>query len=90
MNKKPSAASYLFLDLSGYYFRLAIPLDLHHRFGKKELRYALKTRSLAEARYRARRMVGFVQSIIKDIRRGGKMTQLTETELKRLVENSPI
>ena len=58
MNKKPAPASYLFLDLYGYYFRLANPRDLYHRFGKKELRHAPRARSLAEARYRARRMAG--------------------------------
>jgi integrase len=87
MGKKPRAASYLFLDYYGYNFRLSIPLDLVPHFGQKEFRYALKTRLLAEARYRARRMAGFVQSIFRDLRRDGTMMQLTEAELKRLVDN---
>ncbi len=45
MSKKSAAASYLFLDRSGYYFRICIPLDLLQRFGQKEFRYTLKTRS---------------------------------------------
>jgi hypothetical protein len=87
MSRKCSAATYLFLDRSGYYFRISIPLDLIASFGQKEFRYALKTRASPEARFKARHMSSFVQSIFRDIRTGGTMKQLTETELKQLVEN---
>ena len=80
-----TAPTYLLSHPSGYIFRYCIPKDLKGVVGKGELRYSLKTGSLSMAKYRARCMAGYVQMIIHNIRRGGRMSELTHEQINRIL-----
>jgi integrase len=81
INKSPS---YLVRNSYSYCFRLVIPEDLKPYFGKKELRYSLKTGYIDEAKIKARFLAGNVQSIFRILRRG-TMVNLSDDRIKELV-----
>ncbi len=85
MGAKIHSPAYLVQQSSGYCFRIIVPRDLRSLVGKREFRYALRTGLLSEAKYRALRVAGFVQGLFREIRKGGKMRELTEAEIQGLV-----
>lgn len=80
-----SAPSYLVRQPSSYCFRMVVPADLRGVVGKRELRYSLQTGFLSEAKYRARRMAGFVQGLFRYLRKEGTLKKLSDTEIQRLM-----
>ncbi len=85
MSKNPSP-NYILSLPSGHYFRMAVPADLAPIVGRKEIRYSLRTGFLSTAKHRARRMAGFIQFLFQNIRNGGNMLELTEAEIKNIVD----
>jgi len=63
---------------------MIIPNDLHPYFGKKELRYSLKTGYLDHAKFKARYVAGHVQSIFRLLRKG-TLVNLSDDKIKELV-----
>jgi hypothetical protein len=83
INKSPT---YLIRNSYSYCFRMIIPKDLQPAFGKKELRYSLKTGYLGVAKQKARYIAGQVQSIFRILRKGSyAMVNLSEDQVKKLV-----
>ena len=74
--------SYLVKNPSSYCFRITVPPDLVVLIGRKEIRYSLRTWSLREAKYRARRMAAHVQTIFRIFRRNGGdvMAEISEVD----------
>ncbi len=62
------AITHLIHHPSGYIFRYCIPADVQHVIQRKELRYSLKTGSLRCAKARAGALVGYVYTLITEIR----------------------
>ncbi len=85
-SKAITAPSYLVRQSFGYCVRLIVPHDLRDIVRKRELRYSLRTGFLSEAKIRARRMVTHVQLLFDDVRKGGRMKELTEADIKKLLE----
>jgi integrase len=87
--KRPysKSPSYLILSKFGYCFRLSVPQDLRAIVGATEFRYSLRTCSIAEAKYKARRMAGLLQAILREIRSGRAMRDLSKEDIKRLVQD---
>lgn len=84
LNRSPS---YLSQTPYSYCFRIRIPNDLQTLFGKKELRYSLKTGYLSEAKFKARLMAGQVQKLFRYMRRDTHiMTELTTEELDEIIK----
>jgi hypothetical protein len=52
-------------------FRIKIPKELHRHFGKKELRYSLKTGYLGLAKSRSRLLAGLTQKLFAHLRGAG-------------------
>jgi hypothetical protein len=83
INRSPS---YLIRNPYSYCFRMIIPNDLRSYFGKKELRYSLKTGYLDLAKIKARFVAGHVQFIFRLLRRGTLiMVNLSDDQIKELV-----
>jgi integrase len=81
------APAYIVWQSCGYCFRFKVPDELHQIVGRKEIRYSLRTGFLSEAKLRARRMAAFIQTLFRNMSEGGRMRELSEIEIKRLVEN---
>jgi len=77
--------SYLVRTPYTYCFRMFVPKDLQRYVGKKELRYSLKTGYLGPAKQKARYLAGQVQSIFRILRKGGIMANLSDDQVKELV-----
>lgn len=88
MSGTSSAPTYLVHHPSGYQFRYCIPKDVFATIGKSEQRYSLKSRGLSTAKRRARAMDTAVQRIIKDIRNGGKMSELFREQVNQLLNQT--
>lgn len=58
-----SASSYLFTQAGIYYFRMAVPSELRELFGRRELRYSLKTESMKTAKSYSRTMAVMILKI---------------------------
>ena len=82
-----SAPTYIYRHNSSYIFRIAIPNDITSHLNKKEFRYSLKTGSLGVAKFRARVIVSMIQTLFKDIRRGGRMAELTDKEINQIIRD---
>ena len=82
INKSPS---YLVRNSYSYCFRMIIPQDLKLYFGKKELRYTLKTGYIGVAKLKARALAGQIQSIFRIIRKGDFMMNLSDDQIKELI-----
>jgi len=82
-----SAPTYIYRHNSSYIFRITTPSDIITHINKKEFRYSLRTGSLSVAKFRARVIVSMVQRLFKDIRRGGRMAELTDKEINQLVRD---
>jgi len=65
--------SYLVRQNSSLCFRIRIPSDLQEIIGRNELRYSLRTGSIGEAKYLARRTAGQVQWIFRRLRKEKQM-----------------
>jgi hypothetical protein len=80
--------SYLVRNDYSYCFRVIVPPDLQAVVHRREIRYSLHTGTLGEAKYRALRMAGFVQTLFRKLRfRGESMSQqLTDAEIKKLLD----
>lgn len=81
------APTYIYRHNSSYIFRIAIPRDISPHLNKKEYRYSLKTGSLSVAKFRARVIVSMIQTLFKDIRRGGRMAELTDKEINQIIRD---
>ena len=80
-----TAPTYLVRQSSSYCFRMSVPSDLREVVGRRELRYSLKTGFLSEAKYRSRRMAGFVQGLFRYLREEGKMKEISDTQIQKLI-----
>jgi len=81
-----SLFSYLIRPSSSYYFRIIVPTDLRPVVGFREIRYSLRTGFLSEAKLKAPRMASFVQWLFQDIRKGGRMRELSQVELQAIIQ----
>lgn len=70
---------------SGYIFRYTIPKDIRPYLGKTELRYSLKTSKIAVATLKAHKMSRVTQCVIKNIREGGTMIELSQEQIQELL-----
>ncbi len=82
-----NSPTYLYQNESGYYFRIVIPCDIRRFFNKSELKCSLRTGTLATAKRRSRAMVSITQSVIKNLRRGGQMSELASREINKMVRD---
>ena len=82
-----SSPTYIYHHNSSYIFRITTPCDIVSHINKKEFRYSLRTGSLSVAKFRARVIVSMVQRLFKDIRRGGRMAELTDKEINQIIRN---
>jgi len=64
-----------------YYFRLAIPARLHHRFNAKELKFSLQTEDRQLARIRCRNLTNKFEKLFKAI---ATMPELTQEKLQEI------
>ncbi len=88
MNRKRHARNsptYITRQSCGYCFRISVPPDVSHFVSKKEIRYALRTGSREEAKRRARPMASFAHKVFSDIRKGGRMKELSEADINKLL-----
>lgn len=85
MKSNGNGPTYLVRNPHSFCFRMFVPKDLHTVIGKKELRYSLKTGSIGLAKYRARIMAGIVQSVFRQLRRGGHMAALTDQQIQEIL-----
>ena len=63
--------NYLVHNSHSFCFRMRVPEDLRRYFGKKELKYSLKTGYIRTAKNKARYLAGFIQVIFERLRSGG-------------------
>jgi len=68
MSKNPSP-SYVLSRPSGRYFRMVVPPDLVPIVGLRKIRYSLRNGFISTAKYRARRIGGFVQYLFQNFKR---------------------
>ena len=78
--------TYLYFHPSSYIFRIRVPCDIIPFIGKTEIRRSVKTRSRMKAVQRGIKMYIRTQTIFKDIRRGGFMTELSKSEIDRILD----
>ena len=87
------SSAYLIRPPYGYHFRLKIPQDIKARLdNKRELRYSLRTGSLAEAKEKARLLAGQIQRLFRQLRQKGSYmaTNLSDDEIQKMVKGYPI
>ena len=78
--------NYLYRRKYGLSVRLRVPKDLAPWFSvRAEIRLSIKTTNPKKAAERARLIVGYIQWIFRDIRLGGKIAELAETEMDKLL-----
>ena len=77
--------NYLIHNSHSFCFRMRVPEDLQRYFGKKELKYSLKTGYIRTAKNKARYLAGFLQVIFERLRYGGyKLKLLTDEKIQEL------
>ena len=81
-----SKIPYLIKRSSIYYVRHTVPKDLRPKFNLTELKYSLRTSDLKKAFSLSDSISAFIQEIYNDIRHGGKMSTLSETQLKDMIK----
>jgi hypothetical protein len=77
---------YLSFSKSGYTFRYSLPKDVRSKFGRREMKVALKTYDFATARRHARSLANTTEKIVTDIRNGGTMAALTNSQIKEYLK----
>ena len=75
------ALTYLTRRGSVYWFRMAVPLDLVERVGRREIKASLRTSSPAVARLRCQALGS---AILRLIARARAMPELSQEAIKRL------
>lgn len=85
MNQITRSPSYLIRNPHSYCFRMNVPKDLQSYVGKKELRWSLKTGYMSVAKQKARKMAAEVQTLFHSIRELALMSDLTDDEIKQIV-----
>lgn len=79
--------AYVVRQNSSWCLRVRIPIDLQNRICKKELRYRLKTGSIGEAKYLARRAAGRLQGSFRSLRKGDTLSmQLSEEQILDMIK----
>jgi len=79
-------STYLIRHPSSYLFRMVIPVDIQRKIGKKELRYSLKTGSVADAKPKARLIAGRLQQMFRHLRRNDHwMSELSEHQIDEII-----
>jgi hypothetical protein len=81
-----NSPSYLQLTANVYYFRFSIPFDVRPKFKKAELKYSLRTGKLSTAKYKSRLMVSIAQRAVNNIRKGGRMSELSPDQINNLMK----
>jgi len=80
--------SYLYRRKYGFSVRIRVSQDLAPWFsGRDEIRVSVKTTNPKKAAERARLTVGYIQWIFRDIRAGGRMAELTDAEMDKLIKD---
>ena len=74
----PLISTIIYFHFSCYIFRIRVPGDITPHLGKIEIRRSVKTRSRIKAIQRGIRMFTTIQSIFKETRKGGRMTELID------------
>ena len=78
--------SYLVRNSYSYCFRMKVPQELQLYFGKKELRYSLKTGYLGAAKCKARILAGQVLLIFRTLRKGNDaLKDLPDEKIQKIV-----
>jgi len=80
--RKP-ALTYLIRRGNVYWFRMAVPLDLVERIGRREIKVSLRTSSLAVARPRCQRLGSAMLQLIARVRVMPELSQKTIQDLAR-------
>ena len=75
------ALTYLTRRGSVYWFRMAVPIDLVERIGRREIKVSLRTCSLAVARLRCQRLGSAILQLIARVR---VMPELSQETIQRL------
>ncbi len=75
------ALTYLTRRGNVYWFRMAVPLDLVERVGRREIKVSLRTSSLAVARLRCQRLGSGILQLIARVR---AMPELSQETIERL------
>src|SRR5262245_38947721 len=75
------ALTYLTRRGNVYWFRMAMPLDLVERIGRREIKVSLRTRSAAVARVRCQALGGIILRLSARVR---AMPELNQEAIKRL------
>jgi len=77
---------YIYQHKSSWIFRIRVPADLRGIIHKTELRYSLRTGSIAEAKYKARRAAGQIQRLFRVLRKEKHMAaELTDERIQEIV-----
>lgn len=77
------ALTYLLRRGSIYWFRMAVPLDLGGRVGRREIKASLRTSPLAVARPRCQCLGGAMLQLIARVRAMPELSQKTIQDLAR-------
>jgi uncharacterized protein DUF6538 len=77
------ALTYLTRRGNVYWFRMAVPLDIVERIGRREIKISLQTSSLAVARPRCQRLGSAMLQLIARVRVMPELSQKTIQELAR-------
>jgi integrase len=77
------ALTYMTRRGSVYWLRMAVPLDLVERFGRREIKHSLRTRSPAVAKVRCQRLGSEFLQLIARMRGMPELTQKTIQDLAR-------
>jgi len=85
MSQITRSPSYLIRNPYAYCFRLNVPKDLQPYIGKRELRWSLKTGYISVAKHRARILAVQVQNLFQEIREMVIMGDLTDHEIRQIV-----
>jgi len=89
MNRKRhsrNSPTYITRQSCGYCFRISVPPDVSKFVSKREIRYALRTGSREVAKRRAVPMASFARKVFMDIRKGGRVRELSEDDLHKLMQ----
>ena len=87
MSKKSNYKyTYIFRRNTTYYLRVRIPQDIQSRFGLTEFRFSLYTPHLITAKHLSRSINEFIQQVYQNVRQKGKMSTLSEPQLKNIVK----
>ena len=79
--------TYLFLHSQGHYvFRIRVPHDIIKTLDKTEIRRSVKTGTRTKALRRGIRMYELMQAVFAEIRKGGRMAELSKAEINGLLD----